>query len=735
MGYALPPVSGSQQIGDEVDLANCDREPIHIPGAIQPHGILLAFDRRLELVTASANLPQALHSGASVRPEDLGPEVDAAVRAIAADRQADVGVVTTTIAGRSWDVIIHAVGDVVFVELEPIPADAPDRAQFAWMAQRALDALQRATDTQALLDVATREIRRLNGFDRVMAYRFLHDDSGEVSAEDRRADLEPFLGLRYPATDIPAQARRLYVENPLRLIVDVRYRPAPLVPPLHPGTSEPFDLSHSVLRSVSPIHVEYLSNMGVAASMSVSIVVEGRLWGLIACHHTSPRFVTHAVRMACRLLSQTLGLMVERNEAAARERRRTAAHASLRVLTVAAARDDDPVRALMLGSETVRELVESTGAAISYDSRIETLGEVPPRPALAALLTWLDTKSNDEIVAIDDLAAQLPDVASPRLAAGLLAVCFDAERRGWVMWFRPEEIETVRWAGNPDKTYPEGPLGGRLSPRGSFAEYTQTVRGRARPWTVADIDVAATLRSELLASSLRRSNEFERARDLFMGVVGHDLRGPLNAIGLAAELIADGGALDQATLTRVSDRLTSSTHRMRRMVDQLLDFSRLQSGLGLGIQAVRTDLHALARNIIDEATIARPGGEVTLRLSGSPELEIDGDRIGQVLANLLSNARHHGSPSTPIVVDIRGDDLRVVISVVNHGPTIPPALLPRLFDPYKPESIRKRGNRGGLGLGLHIVKQIIDGHQGTIVVDSVDDRTSMTVELPRRYRK
>jgi light-regulated signal transduction histidine kinase (bacteriophytochrome) len=693
--------------------------------------MLFAFDRALELVTASANLPDVLHRGAAVRPVDLGPQVDAAVRAIAADPRADVGVVTSSLADRTWDAILHASGDLVFVELEPVPHDGPDRMHFAWMAQRALDVLQRATDTQELLDIATREIRRLNGFDRVMAYRFRHDDSGEVVAEDKRADLEPFLGLRYPASDIPTQARRLYVENPLRLIVDVRYRPAPLVPSVHARTSAPFDLSHSVLRSVSPIHVEYLSNMGVAASMSVSIVVEGKLWGLIACHHMSPRFVSHAVRMACRLLSQTLGLMVERNEAAAHERRRAASQASLRALTVAASRDEDPVRALVGGSDALRSLLEASGAAVSYGGRVETTGDAPHRPELARVLEWLESQHQREIVAIDDVARRIPDFASPR-AAGLLAMCFDADHRGWVMWFRPEEIETVRWAGNPDKVYPEGPHGGRLSPRGSFAEYEQTVRGRARPWTPAELEVVSTLRSELLASTLRRSSEFERTRDLFMGVVGHDLRSPLNAIGLAAELLAQGRDLDPATLARVSERLTSSTHRMRNMVDQLLDFSRLQSGMGLGIQRSTTDLHALARNIIDEATIARPGSEVVLRLSGPAEHELDGDRIGQVLANLLSNARHHGSPTAPIVVDIRGEDHGVSVAVSNRGPTIPPEVMPRLFDAYKPDSIRKRENRGGLGLGLHIVKQIVDGHGGEVIVESANDLTTMTVVLPRR---
>jgi light-regulated signal transduction histidine kinase (bacteriophytochrome) len=724
-------VGRPSQDASEVDLGNCDREPIHIPGAIQPHGVLLGFDRRLELVTASANLPEALHRATSVRPADLGPAVEVAVRAIAADPRADVGPITTTIGSKSWEVIVHGAGDTVFVELEPVPPDAPDRGQFAWMAQRALDVLQRVTDIQELLDVATREIRRLTGFDRVMAYRFRHDDSGEVIAEDRRRELEPFLGLRYPATDIPAQARRLYVENPLRMIVDVRYRPTPLVPSTHPQTNEPFDLGNSVLRSVSPIHVEYLTNMGVAASMSVSIVIGGRLWGLIACHHLAPRFVPHAVRMACRLVSQTLGLLVERAEAATLERRRVAAMDGIRSLLLAAAREDDPIRALTSGSTAVRDLVDATGVAVSYDSRVETLGEVPTRAALGEIIAWLDRQPDREVFACDDLPARLPEIASPRVAAGLLAACFDQERRGYVLWFRPEEVETVRWAGNPNKVYPHGTHGARLSPRGSFAEWIETVRGRARPWLAIDREIAATLRNELLASALRRSTELERTRDLFIGIVSHDLRSPLNAIGLAAELISEGRILDRATLARVGDRLTSSTHRMRRMVDQLLDFSRLQSGLGLGIETATTDLHALARSIVDESCVTRPGAEISLRLSGPAEADIDGDRIGQLLANLLSNARHHGAPSAPIIVDVTGDERGVTICVTNRGPTIPRELLPRLFDPYKPESLRKRSNRGGLGLGLHIVKQIVDGHGGSIDVTSTDDQTCFTVAIPR----
>lgn len=723
---------GSEQPA-AVDLSNCDSEPIHVPGAIQPHGVLLGFDAASQLVTASANAERQLQRPtAGLQPADLGTAIERAVATVLVDAHADVNPLATKVGGREYDAIVHPMGGTVFVELEPVPTDAPERAEFAWRVQRALDMLQRANGLSELLEIAAREVRRLNGFDRVMAYRFRHDDSGEVVAEERRGDLEPFLGLRYPATDIPAQARRLYLENPLRLITDVRYRPAQLVPAMHPETGAPFDLSHSVLRSVSPIHVEYLTNMGVAASMSVSIVVAGRLWGLLACHHMSPRFVTYAVRMACRLLSQTLGLLVERAEAKSAEARKARAAEIVHALARATRTDDDPVRALTSDPSLLLELADASGVAVSFDSRIETLGAVPPRTVIAELLTWIEGLSERDLLAFDDLAVRRPGLAPPAVAAGLMAVRYDAERRGYVLWFRREEVETVRWAGNPDKLYPHGKLGPRLSPRGSFAEYVETVRNRSRPWSADDRHVASALRAELVESVLRRAAEFERTRDLFIGIVGHDLRGPLNAISLAASMISAGSNLDRGALVNVGSRLTSSTDRMRRMIDELLDFSRLQAGLGLGLTMADADVHALVRQIVDEGALARPGAAVQLTLSGPGHAQLDPDRFAQLFANLLSNARHHGDPSAPVVVDLRGDDERFVLTVENHGPTIPDELLPRLFDPYKPSSLRKASNKGGLGLGLYIVKQIIDAHGGTIVVRSADGHTAFEVTFPRR---
>ncbi len=302
----------------EVDLTSCDREPIHIPGAIQPHGVLLALDDGLSVVMISANSASLL----SVPPDDalgrtlaelVGGELSAAVAARTAAGLPGEPLVHT-VGGVDVDVRVHRSGERLVVELEPLSRVGASALSY----QSARGAMARLAGASSVTDLAralAREVRSLLEFDRVMVYRFDEDWNGEVIAEERREDLNAFLGLHYPATDIPAQARRLYTVNWTRLIADIGYRPVPLHPVFDPSTEAPLDLSHSTLRSVSPIHVEYLSNIGVTASMSISLVVDDQLWGLIACHHYSgPHRPTHDARDAAEFLGQIASQVVAGRE-------------------------------------------------------------------------------------------------------------------------------------------------------------------------------------------------------------------------------------------------------------------------------------------------------------------------------------------------------------------------------------------------------------------------------------
>jgi two-component system, chemotaxis family, sensor kinase Cph1 len=711
-----------------IDLTTCDREPIHVPGAIQPFGALLALDAAGRLVRRSQNAEALLGPLPALgEPLPLPRFVALAplLAAFAHDANAELEPCELLVEERCFDVVAHKSGAWLVLEFEPRDPTAPPLSVFALKAQRGLERIQRQRTLEALLEVATEELWNLTGFDRVMAYRFLHDDSGHVVAERRKPELETFLGLRYPATDIPVQARRLFTLNRLRFIPDLGYRPAALEPSCGPEAPDPLDLSHSMLRSVSPVHVEYLQNMGITASMSISIVVGGSLWGLFACHHYGgARLVPHAVRLASRLLAQVVSVLVESIEIDQRGRALDAGRALREQLSARAKKADDVVAALGAAPSFV-SLVEADGGAILWDKRVLLLGRTPPAEVMGALSEWLRTSSEDVLVT-HALGLSLPQLAATLGGtAGLLAVRFHREQEGWLLWFRAEEAQTVRWAGNPEKTYSEGPLGPRLNPRGSFGEWRETVRGRAAPWLLAEVDVASAFRLDIQELALAKLSELERARDLMLAALGHDLRTPLSAIAMAATLLSG----ESSTSADLGARIARSSGRMQRLVDHMLDVSRIQSGLGLGVNRQHGDLATLVRHAVEEARTGFPGTELHVSLPELVPAHFDADRMGQVVSNLLSNARHHGKLGKPIHVTLTLDQEHAVLSVTNEGGPIAPATRAQIFQPFKVESLQHRTNRTGLGLGLHIVNEIVKSHRGRIEIEDADDKVTFRVVI------
>ncbi|WP_164478029.1 SpoIIE family protein phosphatase [Nocardioides pantholopis] len=518
------------------DLTNCDREPIHVPGAIQPHGVLLATDAEGRRVAMASDNAAGLLGGdlAQILGADLadvlGDRVAAAVRAAFDGPGGDTlrlslpeapgGAAPLT---GSVDVNIHRSGDRWIVELEP----GLDVAVAMPSYRLARGAMQRLARTESVLELTGRlaeEIASLTGFDRVMVYRFDEQWNGEVVAERRRPDLNAFLGLHYPATDIPAQARRLYTVNWTRLIADVDYRPVALTPVLDPATGAPLDLSHSVLRSVSPIHLEYLGNMGVTASMSVSLVVEGELWGLIACHHYSgPHRPGHDVRAASEFLGQSASqLIAERQRADARAAR---AVTDRRLAGVMARTTASGVATLqgLLDDPELLDLMDAGGVALCFDDVVVTRGAVPDDEAvrrIAALLRRGDNlaSSSDHLA---DLDPGLADVSET--AAGALVMGSAPDR--WLAWLRPELRQVVDWGGDPTnkllaQTEDEEV---RLSPRKSFEKWQQVVQGRSAPWALWHTEAAETLSAHLASLLYLHSREqIDMAESLQRSVIPTD---------------------------------------------------------------------------------------------------------------------------------------------------------------------------------------------------------------------
>lgn len=507
----LPPAFG------EADLSNCERELIHLPGSIQPHGALLVLSpdgRRIAQATANVGALLGVPAeGLLDGPlERLGGDLPGKVRRrVAQGVEGEPLPLRGTLAPegldpRGFEVLVHRnEARALLVELEP--ADLEEAAALARNLPRRLASTVRALGESATLDELSESVvgfyREVAGYDRVMVYRFDPDGHGEVVAEGKEEHLEPYLGLHYPSSDIPHRARELYLRNRVRVLVDVHYQPVPLLPRLHPPTGEELDMSMSWLRSMSPLHLQYLKNMGVTATLVASLVRDGELWGLVACHHYTPRRIPYAVRAACDLVAEVAGARIAVLESFARVRSEVLLRRLEGQLIQATAMHGDWRPALLDDPRGVLRLVGAGGAVLAFEGELYPMGEVPATPQLRQLVEWVSSRPREGgVVASSAVGRELPELEGiSSTAAGVLAVPLSAGGEALV-WFRGEQVHQVRWAGNPNKPVLVGDDPRDLSPRRSFAVWTEQVRGTARPWSSADIltarAVGASLRDVVL---------------------------------------------------------------------------------------------------------------------------------------------------------------------------------------------------------------------------------------------
>ncbi|GAC1347512.1 MAG: hypothetical protein NVSMB18_32690 [Acetobacteraceae bacterium] len=485
----------------EADLSNCEREQIHLAGSIQPHGALLVLrEPDYVVVQASANaqsllgldadpvgMPLAAFPGnlaSCISPHLNVPLLHSMPLAVRAALGSPV---------RHFDVALHRPpqGGIV-IELEP----ATPPANRTRAVEDAIQRILAAYSLRALCDDTARIVRELTGYDRVMLYRFDPEGHGEVFAEERADGLEPFLGNRYPATDIPQIARRLYERNRVRVLVDIGYTPVPVVPELSPLTGQPLDMSLCLLRSVSPIHVQYLKNMGVCATLVVSLMAGGRLWGLVACHHHVPRIVPFEMRVVCELLGEAVATRIAALESSARGQAELAVRRLEQRLVESIPREGDWRGALFDSAPSLLQPLRATGAALLFENQVMVAGDVPGTQQVRELGQWLDGRRGEPVFATASLGLDEPAFAELRRpASGVVAVALSASPGEYLVWFRPERVRTVTWGGDPRKAVVVGATPMDLSPRRSFAQWHQLVEQTCDPWTEADL-VAARLIGE-----------------------------------------------------------------------------------------------------------------------------------------------------------------------------------------------------------------------------------------------
>lgn len=708
------------------ELSACAAEPIHIPGTIQPHGCLLVAGADGCVTQASSNSQHFLELAQAPigRPlqEVLGPVID---RIAQGPQGADEGIEFSFGNRRLW-LTPHRDGLLQLLEVEE--AGSPFDAQ---QLQSALRKLAASTKQEQLLQFTAEAVRSLTGFDRVVLYRFDDDGHGCVVAESRQLEMEPYLGLHFPESDIPRQARSLYLRNWIRCIPDASYQSVPIEPTLRPDTQQPLDLSDVLLRSVSPVHLEYLHNMGVRASMSISLVVEGRLWGLISCGHRAPMAVSSSQRTACETIGRLVSLRLAAFTATAFQQRLAAARPGLGTLRAVLVGGQGEVLARMLASPIeLTALVAASGAAVVIGAQIQRCGLCPGDEEVLQIAAATAAAAEEGVFASRELGVSFPEcAAAAETASGVLALHMPGEGR-CLLWFRPEMVQTVTWGGDPHKAVePSLDVSAppRLHPRRSFASWKQDVRGQSLPWSPAELVLAADLRRSALEVDLQRQVTLQmaaiKAREDLVAVVSHDLRTPISIVAMQAALLQ---RLATQELGERSGRLLASVQtiqrsaaRMTTLLRDLLDVGKIEAGrFEVTLMPQAADLLvAEACELMHHVGDAK-GVNIVRAAAPSTPVRADAERVFQVFANLIGNAVKFTSANGTVSVGAAPIEGGCEFFVRDTGIGMPPEQLDHVFERYW-QALENRASHDGAGLGLHICKSIIEAHGGRIRVESV----------------
>lgn len=748
---------------DGTSLATCDSEPVQTPGCVQAHGALLVLRAEsLTVAQASENTDAVLGHAASAlleRPvsDVVGPDRQARLAAFLKSEPTERNpLYLFTIPGAgglALDVSVHTNGSAVLLEFEPAEdggsGTSPAAPDYYALIKKTVTRLQAASGLQQFCDMTTQEVRALTGMDRVMVYKFHDDGHGEVVAESRRDDLPSWLGLHYPADDIPRPVREVFKRLWLRPTPDVDVALAEMVPLVHPDSAQPVDMTHCALRGVSVMYTEYLKNIHVTAGVTMPIRRGDQLWGMIACHHYSgPRFLSYRLRAACEFVAQVVSLQHQAAEDKEHLRWQLQMEGVHRQLLAAVSHDGD-LSQLVTGSPSLLDAVDAglaRGAAICQGGRWMCVGETPSEEQLDELAQWLLEKPEFHsptrpLFATDNLAAHYPGgEALLDVAAGLLALPLSRSQRSAVMWFRPQILRTLNWGGNPhDKPLVTGPHGPRLSPRASFELFVESVRGHAQPWQSAELSSALRLRVLLMEHVVARSEklaalnaELLRSNDVldsFSYVVSHDLKEPLRAINKQVKHLHDDAEQDAVHRRSKLESVMRLTERMDGLLDSLLHFSRVGRAT---LSLVDCDLNQVVAEALEMVgSRASDSGAEFVLPRPLPHALCDWVRCREIYVNLLSNSLKYnesarkrveigwiapgeGSPDTAVRPDAHG---QVVYYVRDNGIGIDPKHFEQVFRMFK----RLHGRdaySGGSGAGLAIVKKLVELHNGCVWIDS-----------------
>jgi chemotaxis family two-component system sensor kinase Cph1 len=731
----------SVKFANVTNLNELERQAIHTSSMIQPHGMILVLEEpNLQIVQATTNCHYAFGIKAQeiigkTLEELFDPfQVDLIQKGITKENLDFINPTKMWVRKNGgeyaiFDGVFHRNKDgILILELEPAESqETIPFLSFYHLAKASINQLQDSASLKDYCQIIVQEVRKVTGFDRVMLYKFDEDDHGAVVAEEKLDHLEPYLNLHFPASDIPKPARKLFSSNWIRLIPDAHAEPVELYPANHPHGDRPVDLTLSILRSPYPCHLEYLHNMGVGASLTISLIENGKLWGLIACHHLTPKYVPYELRKACEFLGRVIFSEISNRQESEDYDYRLKLDRMRSQIIDNMTQSANLVEALIKDESSLLDLAAATGAAVCLNGTWTMVGETPNEEALNLLVQWLYQNIDEEVFCTDSLAEVYPEAdAYKNVASGLVAMAIS--RRNYVLWFRPEVIQTVNWGGDPNNAYQtiNSDRGLRLSPRKSFELWKEEVRLTSLPWQQVEINGVKELRRVIVNIVLRQADELALlAQDLersnselkrFAYVASHDLQEPLNHVSNYVQLLEMryGERLDADAKDFIGFAV-EGVSLMQTLIDDVLIYSKVDSQSGeftitdaqLALEQALTNLQRKIHDSDAEIIITTP----------LPTLKADSTQLMQLFQNLIVNALKFRSAALPkIEIGVERQENEWLFSIRDNGIGIDPQFSDRIFIIF--QRLHTRDEYPGTGMGLAICKKITECHRGKIWVES-----------------
>jgi len=720
-----------------VTLTNCEHEPIHIPGQIQPHGFLLGITSEWKIEYCTNNISSFVSvSHTEVLGKQLadvfGKKAEQLIlEYISEDKIQDVFPLEIALLGKLFQIGIHKSFDIYILEAETLFSDKEQLVDVYTQTIQFVNQMNKTRSLKDLCSLVAQGTREITGYDRVMIYRFDKDYNGEVYAENCREDLEPFLGLHYPHTDIPAQARELYIKNQLRLIVDMDYDPVPIFT-IDDKENKNLDLSLSILRSTSPIHVEYLKNMGVGATLTISLIHHGRLWGLIACHHYSKKNISPEIRLAAKLQGQFITSQID-------IRQSNDENVNAQITTVAL--EELTGLEFPLQYQSIETIVavpqllaicNAAGVSIIAKGKIYKNGLAPSDGQIEKLVEKINDQLSGKTFITNKLSDYFPEFAQFSDFAGI--IYHSLGNGNHIIWYKPETISEIKWGGDPEKAIVKDKNG--LHPRNSFNIWKQVIKNQSSPWKQYEINgaiqYAHSLHNQLIMIMLSEEEGKYRTQSEILKetnselenlnwISTHDLQEPLRKIQLfTSKMLAEPEVIQLESVSGSLQRVAKSASRMRTLLDDILKFSR--------IKYTKETLQKIDLNDIMDATLGEMNetileSEAIIEYDNLPEVYAVHFLMRQLFSNIIQNSLKFVSPDKSPVIKITSStepELMTYSDKVychwirfsDNGIGFEQQYANNIFKVFG--RLHSQEKYGGSGVGLALCKKIMQTVGGTI---------------------